>query len=76
MAVFQYQLIKEDVKKKRWETKPQSGAADIYESVQISHGETGLIATPVAIGMWNGTLWALLHQAAAHLEAQSCFGVF
>lgn len=38
MAVFQYQLIKKDTKRKFWDTERYSGASGLYESAHNSHG--------------------------------------
>lgn len=46
--------------KKFQDLQLHSGVAGLYESAKNSHGETGLIVTPAANGMWNRTLWALL----------------
>lgn len=46
--------------KKLRDLKSHPGVAGVYEPDQNSHGETDLIATPAANGMWNRTIWALL----------------
>lgn len=63
--------------KKLRDLKSHPGVADVYEPDQNSHGETDLIATPTANGLWNRTIWALLRApGGGDLEVPSCFVVF
>lgn len=50
--------------KKLGDLKSHPGVAGVYEPAQNSHGETNVIATPAANGMWNRTIWALLRAPA------------